>query len=84
MCGLEICGPYDMCDKHNGKGKNQYNCVGKLKDFRKKHLKGQSSISAAITAKLGDKFKGEKKPLKSRSYWIAHEIYQKFLAPKKL
>lgn len=60
MCGLELFGPYDMCDKYNDKGNNKYNCVGKLLDFRKKHQKGQKSISRAIRDKLKDRFKGEK------------------------
>lgn len=60
ICGLEVFGPYDMCDDYNGNGKNKYNCVGKLLDFRKCHQNGQRSISKAIQEKLKGKFKGSK------------------------
>ncbi len=57
MCGLELFGPYDMCDKFNG-GNNKYNCVGQLKAFRGNHQNGQQSISQAIRDRLGDRFQG--------------------------
>lgn len=60
MCGLEIFGPYDMCDRYNKKGNNKYDCVGQLLKFRKDHQKGQQSISKAIRNKLGNRFKGKK------------------------
>jgi len=60
MCGLELFGPYDMCDIRDGKDPNKYDCVGKLLKFRKDHQKGQQSISKAIRDKLGDRFKGER------------------------
>lgn len=65
--GLEIFGPYDMCDAYNNKGNNKYNCVGKLQNFREKHQlngqEGQRSISQAILDKLNKRFKGEEKNL---------------------
>jgi len=60
MCGIELFGPYDMCDKYNGKGKNKYNCVGVLTDFRNRHQYGNQSISKAIRDKLKDRFRGKK------------------------
>lgn len=50
MCGLELFGPFDMCDR--------YNCVGKLKDFRIKHQDGQQSMSQYIRNHLQDRFQG--------------------------
>ncbi len=50
MCGLELFGPYDMCDR--------YDCVGKLKTFRGEHQEGQTSISQAIRDRLQNRFKG--------------------------
>jgi hypothetical protein len=60
MCGLEIFGPYDMCDKYNNEGQNKYDCVGQLLKFRTDHQEGQQSISKAIRHKLGNRFKGNK------------------------
>lgn len=59
MCGLEIFGPYDMCDKYDSRRSNQYDCVGTLKNVRDYHQReGQQTISQAIRNKLGSRFKG--------------------------
>ncbi|OJW54607.1 MAG: hypothetical protein BGO67_02790 [Alphaproteobacteria bacterium 41-28] len=63
MCGLELFGPYDMCDAYNNEGNNRYDCVGQLQRFRGKHQQdgqeGQRSISCAIMDKLKGRFKGK-------------------------
>jgi hypothetical protein len=49
MCGLELHGPFDMCDT----------CLNKLCAFRCEHQSGQTSISQAIRDQLKEKFKGK-------------------------
>ncbi|MBY0282069.1 MAG: hypothetical protein K2W94_07955 [Alphaproteobacteria bacterium] len=49
MCGIELYGPFDMCDE----------CLAKLVEFRAEHQKGQKSVSKAVRDKLKGKFKGD-------------------------
>lgn len=50
MCGVELFGTNDMCDK----------CLGEMMTFVEDQQKGKTGISAYIYDTLGDRFKGEK------------------------
>jgi hypothetical protein len=54
MTGLELFGPFDMCDQHNSK----YDCLDLLIQFTKRQQQGQQSISQALQDLLKMRFKG--------------------------
>eukprot|EP01041_Mallomonas_annulata_P003415 gene3415-6777_t len=49
MCGVNLYGPFDMCDQ----------CLEKLVQFRAQHQQGQESISQAVRDELKTQFQGD-------------------------